>query len=387
MGTNFLNLGALVPLANERNHSKSPMRSRLVAIKYLCAFLLTLACSAGPAFAADKAPAVRALLFYGADCPQCGELFSYFLPGLFEQYGDRLQIAEIDVGTADGGAIYREAASRYKLPPKWGGVPTIVAADTSMVGLVAISQTLGDGFDKVARIPGAASWPALAGLEPLLPAAVAQLDARVAREAVLPAGMPVPGAGTRAKASDRDRLANALAIAVLVGMGLALVHSLVRVAREEGLPSRAPAWLLPAVMVVGLGISAYTAYTSVENVAPMCGPIGSCESVQNSEYANIFGIPMGVLGLLGYGAILVTWLMGRKLAPRGGGWRWLPWAIALFGVLFSLRLTALEPFVIGATCLWCLGSAVSITITLWLLSAETRMRDERLTEAPASVRR
>jgi hypothetical protein len=30
---------------------------------------------------------------------------------------------------------------------------------------------------------------------------------------------------------------------------------------------------------------------------------------------------------------------------------------------------------------------VSITITLWLLSAETRMRDERLTEAPASVRR
>ncbi|MEJ2326074.1 MAG: vitamin K epoxide reductase family protein [Chromatiaceae bacterium] len=314
------------------------MRSRFVAVKYFLVLLLALVSCPGPAFAEDKAPAVRAVLFYGADCPQCRELFSYFLPGLFEQYGDRLQIAAIDVGTTDGGAIYREAATRYKLPPKWGGVPTIVAADKSMVGLIAISQTLGDGLDKVAGIPGAGSWPALAGLERLLPAAVAKLDARVARDAVLPAAIPAAGGGTRAMASDRDRVGNALAIAVLVGMGLALVHSLVRVVRDEGSPRRAPAWLLPA-------------------------------------------------GLIGYGAILVTWLMGRKLAPRGGGWRWLPWAIALFGVLFSLRLTALEPFVIGATCLWCLGSAVSITITLWLLSAETRLRDESLTEARATTRR
>jgi uncharacterized membrane protein len=363
------------------------MRSRFVAVKYFLVLLLALVSCPGPAFAEDKAPAVRAVLFYGADCPQCRELFSYFLPGLFEQYGDRLQIAAIDVGTTDGGAIYREAATRYKLPPKWGGVPTIVAADKSMVGLIAISQTLGDGLDKVAGIPGAGSWPALAGLERLLPAAVAKLDARVARDAVLPAAIPAAGGGTRAMASDRDRVGNALAIAVLVGMGLALVHSLVRVVRDEGSPRRAPAWLLPAIMLVGLGISAYTAYTSLENLTPMCGPIGSCESVQRSEYAKIFGVPMGVLGLIGYGAILVTWLMGRKLAPRGGGWRWLPWAIALFGVLFSLRLTALEPFVIGATCLWCLGSAVSITITLWLLSAETRLRDESLTEARATTRR
>jgi uncharacterized membrane protein len=40
-------------------------------------------------------------------------------------------------------------------------------------------------------------------------------------------------------------------------------------------------------------------------------------------------------------------------------------------MLFSMRLTALGYFVIEATCLWCLGSALSITLVLWLLSGET----------------
>ena len=125
---------------------------------------------------------------------------------------------------------------------------------------------------------------------------------------------------------------------------------------------------------LGLGISAYTAYTALAHVSLVCGPIGSCAEVQASEYSKLFGIPMGVLGLNGYLLILVSWLIARQLSPKGGGWNWLPWGVALFGVLFSLRLTALEPFVIGATCVWCLGSAVSITIAFWLLSGFARSR-------------
>jgi len=41
--------------------------------------------------------------------------------------------------------------------------------------------------------------------------------------------------------------------------------------------------------------------------------------------------------------------------------------MAMFGTLFSLILTFLEPFVIGATCLWCLASAVLIT-AIFILS-------------------
>jgi uncharacterized membrane protein len=42
------------------------------------------------------------------------------------------------------------------------------------------------------------------------------------------------------------------------------------------------------------------------------------------------------------------------------------WWIAFAGALFSIYLTYLEPFVIGATCAWCLVvSAISVTTILW----------------------
>jgi hypothetical protein len=42
------------------------------------------------------------------------------------------------------------------------------------------------------------------------------------------------------------------------------------------------------------------------------------------------------------------------------------WGFAWFGVLFSIYLTFLEPFVIGSTCAWCLSSAIVITLILWV---------------------
>ncbi len=83
---------------------------------------------------------------------------------------------------------------------------------------------------------------------------------------------------------------------------------------------------------------------------------------------------MGVLGLVGYGAILVSWLIALNRSTYGGGWHWLPWGIAMISVLFSLRLTVLSLFVIGATCVWCLGSAVAVSVLLWLLSGATSSR-------------
>jgi uncharacterized membrane protein len=40
------------------------------------------------------------------------------------------------------------------------------------------------------------------------------------------------------------------------------------------------------------------------------------------------------------------------------------WGMALFGVIFSIYLTFLEPFVIGATCIWCISSAIVISLLL-----------------------
>ncbi len=340
----------------------------------LCLVLAVLAGAAGwAADAADEAPAVRAVLFYDPASPESRDLFAFFLPELLDRYGSRLEVSGIDVSTEPGGQAYRAVGEAAGLPPPPDGLPAVLVDDRALVGLLEIARGLGDQFEDLAGVPGAARWPARPELDALLPAGLEDVRARVDRE-----GLSRAAEGTRSQESvapsTGDRIANALAVVVLVGMVITLVHALTRLRRREGKPGPASAAVLLVVLLAGLGISLYTAYSALAQVSLVCGPVGSCAAVHASEYSKLFGIPMGVLGLGGYLLILATWLIARRLSPQGGGWYWVPWAIALFGLLFSLRLTALEPFVIGATCLWCLGSAVSMAIAFWLLSGFVRTR-------------
>jgi uncharacterized membrane protein len=93
--------------------------------------------------------------------------------------------------------------------------------------------------------------------------------------------------------------------------------------------------------------------------------------IQQSAYGKILNVPVGIWGAVGYLAILVTW--SASLIGSSRLLHFVPWALlalTLLGVLFSLYFTFLEPFVIGATCPWCLTSAILMTILFWL-SAET----------------
>jgi uncharacterized membrane protein len=56
--------------------------------------------------------------------------------------------------------------------------------------------------------------------------------------------------------------------------------------------------------------------------------------------------------------------------------------LGIFGVVFSLYLTALEPFVIGATCAWCLTSAVLQAAILLLVSGPASLALRRLPAIP-----
>lgn len=323
----------------------------------------------------EGSPDVRAVLFHDPGSSQSGEMFAFFLPGLYERYGTRLQLSGIDLSQLAGEQAYRAVTEHLGLSPQPDPELTVIVGDRAIVGLFAIATALGDEFEQLALDPNAKRWPSVPALEALLPGGIEDIEARVASEGVLPAEN-----GSVQSSSDElpvgDRIAHGLAIAVLIAMVLALVHSLVRLRRPDGMVGRVAFWALLMVLLAGLGISGYTAYTALADIVPMCGPVGGCAAVQASEYSKLFGIPMGVLGLVCYSVVLVTWLMARYLSPQGGGWYWIPWAVALLGALFSLRLTALEPFVIGATCLWCLGSAVSITAVLWLLSGYTRQGEK-----------
>jgi uncharacterized membrane protein len=167
----------------------------------------------------------------------------------------------------------------------------------------------------------------------------------------------------------RDPAGNTLSVFVLLGMLGALVWVFLYFIREDSLSQDAGAhWLIPILCLVGFFVAGYLAYVETAQVSAVCGPVGDCNTVQQSEYARLFGIlPIGILGLIGYVMILLAWLgarLGRNGIENLG-------ALALFGMtfagtLFSIYLTFLEPFVIGATCAWCLTSAVLMTVLMLL---------------------
>ena len=120
--------------------------------------------------------------------------------------------------------------------------------------------------------------------------------------------------------------------------------------------------------IVGLMVAGYLAYVETSRVEAVCGPVGDCNTVQQSDYARLFGLlHIGVLGLVGYVFILLTWVVGRLSTQRLSVYANLALlGLTAFGVLFSIYLTFLEPFVIGATCAWCLTSAILMTALFWL---------------------
>jgi uncharacterized membrane protein len=108
--------------------------------------------------------------------------------------------------------------------------------------------------------------------------------------------------------------------------------------------------------VVGLGVAAYLTYVHYEGLEPVCGLGGDCEKVQTSEWADLAGIPVALLGLIGYATILVS------LVIDGEDGRIAAAVLSLAGFGFSAYLTYRELFSIDAICPWCVASAVILTL-------------------------
>jgi uncharacterized membrane protein len=164
-----------------------------------------------------------------------------------------------------------------------------------------------------------------------------------------------------------------LGLAVLVFLVIALIYAIVVVvlAIFDRWPKQGPNWIafaIPILCVIGLGVAGYLSFVETLKVVAICGPVGDCNTVQSSPFARLFGLlPVGWLGLLGYVAILIAWTVGQL--SKGGPSDLAAvavFALALFGVLFSMYLTYLELAVILAVCMWCLASAVIMALLLIL---------------------
>jgi|ERR1700722_8076340 uncharacterized membrane protein len=113
---------------------------------------------------------------------------------------------------------------------------------------------------------------------------------------------------------------------------------------------------------IGLGVASYLTYIHYAGIKPLCGTNGGgCEIVQTSQYSKLAGVPVALIGLLGYIAIL-----GSLLAPENETSRFATVAFTLVGFGFSLYLTYRELFSIHHICEWCVSSAVIVTILMCL---------------------
>lgn len=124
-------------------------------------------------------------------------------------------------------------------------------------------------------------------------------------------------------------------------------------------------YLLAILSLVGIGI---TVYLTVQHYAvpgeAFCNINNylSCDIVNKSTYAEIFGIPVAILGLITYVIIfmasvsfLVSWKHASKIL--------IPLTFFVgAGLLFSLYLTFVELFVLYAVCIFCIAQQIIILI-------------------------
>ena len=328
-----------------------------------------------------QAPVVHAILFYSPSCGHCHQVITEVLPPLLDQYGDQFAIIGVNTAASGGQELYQATVETFAIPEERRGVPTLVLGETVLVGSGEIPEQL-PGLIASGLAAGGVGWPAIPGIEEAL-AATSPTPTAVATPGEAPAETPTPspevvlpdleneGEDLRARFA-RDPLGNTLSVVVLLGMVAVVLYRLVTAGRRAEAAPVGTRGAVPLLVISGLIVAGYLAYVETQQVTAVCGPVGDCNSVQQSEYALLFGVlPIAVLGVMGYVAIGAAWLVARyargvwpdlaSLALVGMAW---------FGILFSIYLTFLEPFVIGATCAWCLTSAVVMTALFWIITLE-----------------
>jgi vitamin-K-epoxide reductase (warfarin-sensitive) len=121
--------------------------------------------------------------------------------------------------------------------------------------------------------------------------------------------------------------------------------------------------ILLAIALLSIGgavvssISLYHHYDSSPSSFCDFGANFNCDMVNRSIYSVVFGIPVALIGMLGYGVLLIlaTLYRARTEAPV------MLLIASLAGLGFALYLTYVEAFVLAVWCILCLSSLTLIT--------------------------
>jgi uncharacterized membrane protein len=127
---------------------------------------------------------------------------------------------------------------------------------------------------------------------------------------------------------------------------------------------------IAALSTLGIGIAAYLVHAHYAGTAIACAT-GGCETVQQSRYAEIFGVPVALLGLFAFAGILAT-LLRSDTAGRAAAV-----TLSVSGVIFAAYLFVAQVAAIHAICQWCIASDVVLTVIAGLTLVRAR-RDPAL---------
>ena len=317
---------------------------------------------------------VRAVYFSSPECPFCTVVSQDHLEPLQKSHGEYLELLTVDTTTDVGGRALRQIWVDYDVPSRRRGVPTVVVGDHLLVGAQEIPEQF-PGIIEQGLLDGGIDWPAVAGLESL-------------REMAPP---PSVEAGAGQNLTDRvfaDMPGNGIAILLLIILLAVAAFSIPRRPWQEHLSRATPRWLKVLVAFVGLGVASYLAWGEVTRQDLFCGPVGQCNIVQHSDMAMLFGIlPLAVLGVAAYASLLGIY--GLRVLQSWSWHRLVPAAalgLTTIGFAFSMLLTFWQPFVIGATCSWCLASAITMTLCFLFNLGEGRDQWQTIRDqGPAAV--
>ena len=124
-----------------------------------------------------------------------------------------------------------------------------------------------------------------------------------------------------------------------------------------------PNWPLLTVSSLGIALTAYLSWAAFSGGAVQgCSAGGGCDVVLTSPWARLLGLPTAFWGLLAYSGLAAIAFI------RGAHRHWFyAWTAALFGVSYSVYLTAVSLIILGSACPYCLTSLGLMTAALALV--------------------
>ena len=124
------------------------------------------------------------------------------------------------------------------------------------------------------------------------------------------------------------------------------------------------------VALAGVAVAGYLTYVHYRPESLICTGGGGCETVQESTYAELLGLPVALLGLGAYLVVFALLYWDTELA------RTVAAGVSLGGLAFAGYLVAVQAFVVDAWCIWCLVNDLAIVPALAALTIIRALRPQ-----------